>query len=556
MNRLVRSGARTEWVLRVSPFLLLSGLATAQTALTPGNLVVSRSVYAGTAGSVTVGQVLPPGCVPNTATKVTCSNAIVNGAYPYVFNNIAADAAFGITSPLYLDQLTPGGTLVGTLPVPNNTTSSGDALVTSFSSKSEGALHLSTDGQTLSFMDYVAPVNAIDVSNSNTPGANDPTNPVPGAYFRAAATLNAQGQFTFTETNAYSGNNGRAAIYINTNGNNFFYSVGNAGDGGTPEPQQVVAGAGVQLIPALKQSEASQIVPLPMPAGSFNVTQLGDAADKVGKDDNFRGMTLYNNVLYVTKGSGGNGVNTVYFGATTGTACPTTGVGLPVAGAPLPTTNLASTYTAATGLANNMCILAGFPTVSNKVSTPVAYPFGLFFANATTLYVADEGDGVNTYNAASNTYTNASAATATGGLQKWLFNAATGTWQLAYTLKAGLNLGTPYTVPGYPTGLNTGTGGSGLPYAPATDGLRNIIGTVAGNRVQGYNVVIWAVSSTVSGSGDQGADPNKVYVITDRLSNTSAAFGAQETFTNLRNANAGEVLRGISFTPGTPVTSY
>ncbi len=561
MNRFLWSGARTQCVLRVSPFLLLSGLATglsvsAQTVMTPGNLVVSRSVYAGTASSVTVGQVLPPGCVPNTANKVTCSNAIVNGVYPYVFNNISADAAFGITSPLYLDQLTPNGTLVGTLPVPNNVTGSGDELVTSFSSKSEGGLHLSTDGQTLSFMDYVAPVNAIDVSNSNTPAVIDPTNPVPGAYFRAAATVNAQGQFTFTETNAYSGNNGRAAIYVNTNGNDFFYSVGNAGDGGTPEPQQVVAGAGLQLIPALKQSEASQIVPLPMPVGSFNVTQLGDAADKVGKDDNFRGMTLSNNVLYVTKGSGGNGVNTVYFVDTTGTACPATGVGLPVAGAPLPTTNLASSYTSATGLANNMCILAGFPTVSNKVSSPVAYPFGLFFANATTLYVADEGDGVNTYNTAANTYTNASAATATGGLQKWLFNAATQTWQLAYTLKAGLNLGTPYSVPGYPTGLNNATGGTGLPFAPATDGLRNIIGTVAGNRVQGYNVVIWATSSTVSGSGDQGADPNKIYLITDRLSNTSAAFGAQETFTDLRDANSGEVLRGISFTPGTPVTSY
>ena len=561
MNRFLWSGARTQCVLRVSPFLLLSGLATglsvsAQTVMTPGNLVVSRSVYAGTASSVTVGQVLPPGCVPNTANKVTCSNAIVNGVYPYVFNNISADAAFGITSPLYLDQLTPNGTLVGTLPVPNNVTGSGDELVTSFSSKSEGGLHLSTDGQTLSFMDYVAPVNAIDVSNSNTPAAIDPTNPVPGAYFRAAATVNAQGQFTFTETNAYSGNNGRAAIYVNTNGNDFFYSVGNAGDGGTPEPQQVVAGAGLQLIPALKQSEASQVVPLPMPVGSFNVTQLGDAADKVGKDDNFRGMTLSNNVLYVTKGSGGNGVNTVYFVDTTGTACPATGVGLPVAGAPLPTTNLASSYTSATGLANNMCILAGFPTVSNKVSSPVAYPFGLFFANATTLYVADEGDGVNTYNTAANTYTNASAATATGGLQKWLFNAATQTWQLAYTLKAGLNLGAPYSVPGYPTGLNNGTGGTGLPFAPATDGLRNIIGTVAGNRVQGYNVVIWATSSTVSGSGDQGADPNKIYLVTDRLSNTSPAFGAQETFTDLRDANSGEVLRGISFTPGTPVTSY
>ncbi len=554
---------RSQLAPHVLPFLLLSAAAaglsaSAQTVLTPGNLVVSRSVYQGNASTVTVGEVLPPGCVPNAATKVTCGTAVVNGTFPYVFNNISADAAFGITSPLFLDQLTPGGALIGTLPVPNNTTGAGDGLATSFSSKSEGALHLSTDGQYLTFMDYVAPVSTIDVSNSNTPAAIDPTNPVPSAYYRAAATVNAQGQFTFTETNAYSGNNGRAALLVNTQNHDFFYSVGNAGNGGNPEPIPVVEGAGLQLIPQVAQSEASQTVPLPQPVGSFNVFQLGApvTTDKVGKDDNFRGMTLYNNVLYVTKGSGGNGVNTVYFVDPTGTACPNTGVGLPVPGAPLPTTGLSYTYNATTGLFNNMCILAGFPTAINKLTNPVAYPFGLFFANATTLYVADEGDGVNTYSAASNTYTEAAAAANTGGLQKWIFNAGTQTWQLAYTLKTGLNLGTPYTVAGYPTGLNNGTGGTGLPFAPATDGLRNIAGTLAGNRIQGYTVVIWAVSSTVSGSGDQGADPNKLYLITDRLSNTSAAYAAQETFTDLRDANLAEVLRGISFTPGTPVSSY
>ena len=69
--------------------------------------------------------------------------------------------------------------------------------------------------------------------------------------------------------------------------------------------------------------------------GSFSVSQLGDAADKVGKDTNFRGLTIFNNVAYYTKGSGGNGVNTVYFVDTTGKACPS-GVGLPEPGAALP----------------------------------------------------------------------------------------------------------------------------------------------------------------------------------------------------------------------------
>jgi hypothetical protein len=69
-------------------------------------------------------------------------------------------------------------------------------------------------------------------------------------------------------------------------------------------------------------------------------------------------------------------------------------------------------------------------------------------------------------------------------------------------------------------------------------------------------VVIWATSSTVSGGGDTGADPNKLFIITDKLANTSSAVAQEETFTDLRDAGFGEVLRGVSFTPGTAVTSY
>ena len=56
--------------------------------------------------------------------------------------------------------------------------------------------------------------------------------------------------------------------------------------------------------------------------GSFNITQLGLKPDKLGKDDNFRGLTVFDNVVYYTKGSGGNGVNTVYFVDTSGDAMP------------------------------------------------------------------------------------------------------------------------------------------------------------------------------------------------------------------------------------------
>jgi hypothetical protein len=123
-----------------------------------------------------------------------------------------------------------------------------------------------------------------------------------------------------------------------------------------------------------------------------------------------------------------------------------------------------------------------------------------------------------------------------------LKNTSTGpTWQLAYTLQSGLNLGRPYDVPGYPIGANPATT---LPWAPATDGLRNITGRV--NR--DGSVTVWAVTSTVSGSGDQGADPNQVVTITDNPSATTPA--GSESFHTVMAPAYGRVVRGVSLTPG------
>ncbi len=515
----------------------------------PGLLVVSRSVYDNLSSNVQPGAVLPPDCPAASGACGAASGATNDGTYPYVWNNVLYDPNFGITSRIFLDQITPSGGLVSSLEVPNSLNHQGNAngqLVTSFSSKSELALHLSTDGQYLSFVGYVAPVNSIDVSNANTPGVVDPTNPDAQAFYRGVALVDSLGRLRFTETNAFSGDNGRAAILNNTGGQNLFYTTGNAGNGANPQPDGIIIGTGAQLLDPSNQPEAQQDPGAPTPLGSFSVTKLGAKADKIGKDDNFRGITVYNNVVYYTKGSGSNGVNTVYFLDTTGTACPS-GTGVPAANAKLPTTPLAYTATTlqTTGLPSNMCILAGFPSTPNKAATTLAYPFGLWFANATTLYVADEGDG---YTGGADLFTHAAAQT-TAGLQKWVYNASTRQWTLAYTLQNGLNLGKEYTVPGYPTGSNSATG---LPWAPAADGLRSLTGRI---ELDG-SVTLWAITSTVSGDGDVGADPNRLVAIRDVLKNTSAASAANERFVTLRGAGFGEVLRGVSFTPGTQANGW
>ncbi|GLQ88953.1 hypothetical protein [Dyella flagellata] len=509
----------------------------------PGNLVVSRAVYDNNAGNVKVGEVLPPHCPAASGSCGAAGGAPYDGTYPYVWNNDLYDGSFGITARIFLDQITPNGWLIDTLEVPNDRhpSSPEGQLVTSFSSKSELGLHLSLDGRYLGFMGYVAPIDAIDASNSNTPLAIDGTNPDGQQFYRAVALVDRHGRFRFTQTNAYSGNNGRAVIYNNLNGANVFYAVGNAGNGANPQPDGVILGAGAQYIVPSPLPELLQNPVTPAPLASFSVTALGAKADKIGKDDNFRGITVFNHVVYVTKGSGGNGVNTVYFIDTTGRACPN-GVGIPVAGAPLPASALSykPSVLQSSGLPTNMCVLAGFPATPNKTAKTLTYPFAMWFADANTLYVADEGDG---YTGGADLYTHA-AAQSTAGLQKWVFNAATQSWTLAYTLQAGLHLGQPYTVSGYPTGTNAATG---LPWSPATDGLRQIAGRVD----EDGKVTIWAVTSTISGNGDTGADPDKLVAIRDELSNTTAAGAADERFVTLRSAKFAEVLRGVSFTPDT-----
>lgn len=535
----------------VQPLILVSSIvvtgaasAPAQngsTFFSPGNLVISRSVYDNNANNVQVGETLPPNCQQTTG---GCAGpATNNGTYPEVWNNALVDGSFGITSQAFLDQYTTAGSLVNSLTVASTrhigAAPLADELVTSFSSKSELALNLSTDGQYLTFMGYVDGFDDLDVSNSNTNQDVDPTNPVGRSFYRAVAQVDVNGNMHFTETNAYSGNNGRAAILNNSNGGDFFYTAGNAGNGSTPQPDGIIIGAGAQIMTPLMQPEISQRPGQPAPLASFNVTQLGDQQDKIGKDDNFRGLTIFNNVLYYTKGSGSNGVNTVYWVDPTLTTCnDNNGVGLPPSNASLPTAplnynpNLLQTQ----GLdPNNMCVLTGLPTTLARHAT--YFPFGIWFANSTTLYVADEGNGDNTY--ANGVYTVAAGQT-TAGLQKWIFDSTSGQWNLAYVLQSGLQLGIPYTVTGYPTGNNPATG---LPWAPGTDGLRNVTGIVNGDGT----VTIYAVTSTVSGNGDQGADPNKLVVISDELSATS--LPPNESFTTFLSAGNLEVLRGVSFTP-------
>jgi hypothetical protein len=515
----------------------------------PDTLVLSRSVYMGTPSLLVPGvTLLPPGCVAGTVNvpliaggttpvAVTCATPIADGTFPTVFNNAAADAHFGITSPIFLDNLTTDGRLVDTLAVPT------DQIVTSFSSKSELAVNLSVDGKSITFMGYrggpgfQTAVNVFDVSNGNTPGVVDPTNASVEQYFRSVAEVDSHGQLMVTEGNAYSGDNGRAAI----KGAGLYYTVGNDNSGNLSKKQTTTTIVGEELVNStgaelLVPGQAAPVPPNINKIGDFEINQVIEpstgvpfALDKAGKDDNFRGLTIFNNTLYVTKGSGSNGINTVYQVGNAGV---------------LPSGNTQALA------AVPITVLPGFPhTLASGVSstgaaTPVAFPFGIWFADEKTLYVCDEGDGTLVTPAVNGNVADA-ATIATAGVQKWRL--VNGTWQMQYVLQNGLNIGVPYSVPNYPAAFD-----------PATDGCRNITGHVSRDGI----ATIYAVTSTVSTSGDQGADPNRLVRVSDRLDATTLPTESSDNrgddrghqhslghFETIRSAKAGEVFRGVALAP-------
>ena len=144
------------------------------------------------------------------------ATAEANGTYPQVFNNDGIDASFGVTSADLdrrdHDSRHPGQSGRGSqqFDVRRHVGQRPDDHEL-FVEVGAGA-ERSTDNQDVDFMGYSAQSGGIDVSNADTPGAIEPPTPTARHPYRAIAQLDQYGNIQFTETNAYSGNNGRAAI--------------------------------------------------------------------------------------------------------------------------------------------------------------------------------------------------------------------------------------------------------------------------------------------------------------------------------------------------------
>jgi hypothetical protein len=467
--------------------------------LGPNTLVISSSTYDPSQGAVASLKVGTP--LANSATATI--PAVADNNYVTVWNNDTVDASFGVTSPIRVSVLDPkNGRLFREVSVPTS------QVVTSFSSKSELGLHIGRDrdGIHLIFMGYAgAGVGGLDVSNSDAVAGQDPTNPVTFAFgsdyafHRTIVSMDQSGEFSYTPTFDYGGNNGRSAL-LGSNG--LYYSVGNANNGNastfgpngtTPD---VTETTGLEVVKplnsrfaAIKPAASAEVAPLVQyPLGK------NGAPDKAGKDDNYRGVTEFQGALYFTKGSGSNGIDTVYTVKS------------------LPTLDNAAAQT--------ISVVPGFPTDSARSTGGDFTPFAVFFANATTMYVTDEGSG-SSVDAAQH-----------AGLQKW--SLIDGAWKLDYVLTEGLIGTVDSNLVGY----------DGQYPDVTTTGLRNLAGSTNGDGT----VSLWATTSTSSASGDNGADPNKVVRIIDKLDATTFAGSvAKETFQTIAGPTYGTVYRGVAY---------
>jgi len=407
-----------------------------------------------------------------------------------------------ITLYQYAVTGTSSATAAGTLELP--TSLSGE-----YGSSSEGTLQLSGNGQYLTIMGYGINATTYNANPSIYATACTPTPSCQSALAqstslssaahyipRVVALISANGTVDTSTalTNIFNGNNPRS-VYT-AKGTTFYVSgqgLGNDATGGV-------------FYTTLGSTSATAITGL----DTSNMTVSQDT----------REVQVYNNTLYVSVDSKGGSNSARSFIGTLGSPPATT-----LYNSNNGPTQLAGFGTSSTG---KLTITSGAnsngngPNAGDQINLS---PENYFFANASTLYVADSGAPKQT---------SANSTLGDGGLQKWTnsMSNGSGTWTLDYTLSANLGLV-----------ANTHVNGSGQP--SGTTGLYGLAGEVLGNGT----VDLYATNYTL---GD--LDPTYLYGITDTLAYTTASQASGESFTELEAAPADSNFKGVSFAP-VPVPS-
>ena len=399
-------------------------------------------------------------------------------------------------APITLYQFAVNGTssvtAAGAMMLPETSSGANSVISGEYGSSSEGSLQLSGNGQYLTIMGYGVNAAAFNANptayGTATTGSTKATalgqsgSLVNAGYItvpRVVALIGANGSVDTSTalTGVFNGNNPRSVYTYN--GTSFYVSGQGTGSDATGGVFYALKGA----------------------TTATAITGLDTTGGTVAQDT--RMVTVYNGQLYVSVDTKGGSNNARDYLGTLGSA------------GSLPTSlaNGGNGPTPLSGFATKGAVnitsatTNGINTAGSQVNLS---PENYFFANASTLYIADSGAPKNS---------SASSSLGDGGLQKWINSKAdgTGTWTLEYTIAAGLSLVS-----------NSAAAG--------TTGLLGLTGKIVGN-----NVELFATNYTV---GD--TDPTYLYGVTDALNGTS---DTGESFTMLEAAPADTNFKGVSFAP-------
>jgi hypothetical protein len=451
---------------------------------------------------------------------VSCSVASCSGSS----NNYGLDTA----SPIALQefQLGSGGTTattVGSLALPQTQNGANAPISGEYGSASEGILQLSANGQYLTMMGYGVNANTFNSAPASTYGTAalgqttsllpaQQTGTVYATVPRVVALIGGDGSVDTTTalTGVFNENNPRSVATVN--GSSFYVSgQGVTGDGtggvfyalkgattATPINANTSTPSGADSVNAATGTETRAVEISSVPTGTDTLYVSRDFSPKGTPNDSTDIRSLTD--------------------ATTG--------GLPTS-SNITATRLTNLNTSSGkggntlgGNDSSINVTSGDENgVNDSRAGKFVYlsPEQFFFANATTMYVADSGQPKSGQPDA--------AALGEGGLQKW--SLVNGVWDLDYDLVSGLNL------------VDNSTATSGTPTNPGVTGLFGLTGEVVGNQVE-----LFATSY-----GLNELSPSYLYEITDSLSDTTIGQTAGETFTTLESAPSDTLFRGVSFAP-------
>ncbi len=376
-------------------------------------------------------------------------------------------------APVVLEEIDPtNGSIVGDMELPQSASGDNNAFSGEYGSSSEGILELAANGQSLVIAGYginAATYNAGESNGNNIYGnaALAQSTSVEGGTYTAVSRVIADISFNGTVDtstalyNVFNTNNPRSVATVD--GSTFY-----------------ISGQGVK-------GDTTQ--------GVFVATDGSSIATSIDGTTDTRTVEIYNGTLYVSIDSTQDNTSEI---ASLGT---------------LPTSSTAPDVLS--GIQTSVTLRRRRKTRVNAsaVGTAVALsPEQYFFANATTLYVADSG--------------NPKAGTlGDGGLQKWTLNPETGVWTLDYTISAGLN----------------------LVQDNASAGTTGLIGLTAVLNANG-TVTFYATNATI---GD--LDQTYLYTITDDVNATT--LSGSETFSVVETAGADTNIRGIALAPSAPTNT-